>query len=207
MTRRAVIIGGVVTSKRMLEPVEQAFGELVGDATTFTFTEAMDNPDVVSRAVDGQVVITHSAGLLAVARHMNPERIFACNGPVQSSVGALAMAALTKTAHHYRDLFKGPDRGVFARAIAGNAADLAAHPYANLRHRRSIAETSTYNYLADARSAGILVGAATTYDDEFFQYRSSLNPGKVPVVQLDGGHDEVLIRPKPFVGVLESQMA
>jgi len=98
MGKRAVVIGGFATGETILTPVANELCESgrATDAEVFTFVQAMAKPEKVSRATKDALVVTHSAGILAVATTMRPAELVAANGPEPRTFWQLASGAARK---------------------------------------------------------------------------------------------------------------
>lgn len=204
MSEALLVIGGFTTGKRVLEPVAATavMLGLANDAEVITFRKAMKYPDRVHRFLREGIVLTHSAGILAVEGWMNPSRIIASNGPEPRSRLQLIGAASRKTAQHAKSVITGPERAAYAKVMSSNAAELTMHPNANLKHLGNIAEFSTFEQLTRFRQAGILSSAIVTDGDVFFPYDASVAPIGVRVDTHPGSHDELLINPAPLLNRL-----
>lgn len=210
MSRRVVIIGGFATGDWALEPVGHTAVELglADDADIFTFPNAMRHPERIEKAAKGQLLLTHSAGVLAVANAnlISPDQLVAYNGPEPRTKFGLVRAANRKTAEHAKAVIAGPHRRQYARVMASNAVEGTLHAFSNLRHIGAISRFSTLNQLATYQAAGLEVSAAVTEGDVFFPYDASVVPAGINVRIYPGGHDELLVDPAPLLRGISEQI-
>jgi hypothetical protein len=206
---RVVFIGGFGNGKANGERVATALESRYDDVEDpFTFAYAMDNPDLVRRAVKGADVITHSAGMMAL-KGTNPECIGAIGAPLPlSSNKLLAGAKLVlktglKTARMHTPgigIRSLEDVGAVAMYDASALAENAAHPRSNLGRLGQIAAFNAVDAAVAASDAGIKVLLGYNHGDEYF----TLSPeeelralkGGVSVTHMPGIHDELVLRPE-----------
>lgn len=209
---RAIIVGGFSTNKRALEPVAQTVfeAEIALDVETIPLNAAMNRPQYLEKAAKGQLLISHSAGILAVAnaRGISPDQTIAFNGPEPKTRRHLVGASVVKTGQCLRNSITGPLQREHARVVRNNAIELVGHPYANLRHLGAISVFSTLNYLSEMQQAGQEVRTVVTDSDVFFPYDPLHNSApKVPLDLYSGSHDELLVNPQKFIASLSGYSA
>lgn len=198
--KRAVVIGGFAESERLLEPVGHAICDagIAEDADIFVFREAIDAEPVINRATRNQLVVTHSAGIMAIKPYSAPELLVAFNGPEPRRVGRLVLSALAKSANHVRASVTGPNRSAHLRTFLGNNAELLAHPLGNLSQLKRISQFSTSARLDKFSGWGWAVRAVSSENDEFFS--PLINPeDKFGHMIISGGHDELLVNPRKVI--------
>lgn len=200
---RAVVIGGFAEHRTQLEPVADAACELglADDADVFTYLDAMNSDGEVERALRGQTAITHSAGIMAIQNGSSPGELHTYNGPEPRTALGLAFSALRKTLNHQIKTFTGPDRVAHATANAANALELASHLPNNLKAMHEIKKFSTVKRLGEiATSDSTWIQMIISTKDEFFKPesygpQSELYAQRILPQLIEGGHDELLIRP------------
>jgi hypothetical protein len=206
MSEVLTVIGGFVTGRDVLESVANTAVEmeLVDDAEVVVFRKAvrMDN---WKEKVDGRLVITHSAGALAIRDGMRPKQWVAYNGPEPRSPLGLAGAAMRKTSQHLYHAVAGPHRSAYARTIHSNNVEFALHGYDNLRHIPQISRTSTLARLAMLQESGVSVAGIVTEGDVFFPHDPLKVPRGVKVDLLPGGHDELLVDPATMLAAISAR--
>lgn len=210
---RAVIVGGFSTGEMALEPVGQAAIALgiARDFDTFTFPYAMEKPWEVASAARDQIIITHSAGALAISQSvlLRPSEIITCNGPEPRPKKSLVNAATRKIVQHTAGLFtESGRRRAYARVMASNALEATLHPYGNMRHLSSISAFSTTGYLASIQRCKIAsVQSIVTEGDTFFPYDPGAVLSNIRTHVVPGGHDELLISPEDLLQELVEKEA
>lgn len=207
-----LVMGGFTESRRVLEPVadeavRQGFGE---DADILTLRQAA-NMDVerLRARMAGRNVVAHSAGVLPtpdarqrVHDRELPRNFIVIAAPEPRGIGRLAWAAVTKSANHAMGPTEAP-RSAHMSVLAGNTAELAAHPLTNIGSLvPDIARLSTLDRLvAGEISAQDRVGYFPMEGDEFYadswvsrfdDTRSLISDGGV-VRRLAGRHDALLV--------------
>lgn len=204
-----VVIGGFTTGKRALEPVAEAAIGLgyANDAEVLNFRHAMEDWHAVKKKARNGIVISHSAGSLAVARSLAaPELFVAYNGPEPLSIPRLALSANRKTAQHLRSIFTDNDRAAYSRIVASNAAEMTAHPFGNLKHIRAISRFSTLSQLAYMNHSGQRTLGVVTDGDVFFPPEPSAVPQGVQIESYAGDHDRLLADPKTLLSCIAERL-
>lgn len=213
-----LVIGGFTESKRLLEPVASeaicaGFGH---DAEVLTLRNAMKMDDERLRSlIAGANVITHSAGITAVPDVRTrtsdaelPEELVVIAGPEPRQVSQLVGSANRKTYDHLFGKTIHP-RKAHRRIVAGNAAELIAHPYANFSLIPDISRFSTMDHLGGKRAAASgRLGNFMMSNDVFFRIPDwqtiftlqELQHGGGVVGELPGSHDELLLNPMGVLG-------
>jgi hypothetical protein len=210
-----LVMGGFTESKRMLEPVadeavRQGFGD---DADVITLRQAygMDYERLRKRMA-GRNVVSHSGAVITVPDASQrvhdselPENFIIIAAPEPRGIVRLAKAAVKKSVNHMVGATKYP-RSAHMRVVAGNTAELLAHPIANLVSiAPDIANFSTLDGMGEGRiAASERLGYFPMEDDEFYAdswvrsfgaTRDLISNGAV-VRCLPGGHDGLLIDPQ-----------
>jgi hypothetical protein len=199
--KRAVYIGGFANGATSAEGVAKALTYYYDDVDPFTFSSAMDRPDVIRRAVHGVDVFTHSAGMLAVVGFL-PGRIEAFGAPLPRSKLGLVGRTVAKTARMHTP-------GVGIRSVEdipavtaynlSATAELATHLKGNLGRLGQIARFSAVNIAIAAERSGIPTALTYTNGDEYFsltaQGEAAATAIGIDVTRIPGIHDELVIRP------------
>lgn len=199
---RAVIVGGVTTGKDVLEPTSLAIMDRYNysDRAVFPLLDALNEPERLARAAQGQSVFVLSAGMMAVAecKGVRPERVWSFNSPEPNSTPTLTARAVAKTNKLWARAVTGPQREGAAKVALSNAKEATLHPVAYGRLIKAVSRFSTQAALNAMRTEGIHTARIDTEDCEFF--------GPHPLQRWDGNrivvpgvHDELLIDP---VGLL-----
>jgi hypothetical protein len=198
---RAVYIGDFGNGALVANSVAEALGVYYEDVDPFTFSYAMDRPDVIRRAVRGADTVTHSAGMVAL-RGMSPDRIQAFAAPIPTSRTTLVGRTVVKTLRMHT-----PGIGVHGfgdvpgvlRYDASATAEFAAHPLGNLGRLGEVAEFSSVDAAIAAHKEGIPTWLVRMTGDEYFQSRIADDEravmAGVAVLNASGVHDELALRP------------
>lgn len=205
---RAVYVGGFGNGKKCAERVGEAMGKYYEDIDSFTFSDAMDNPDRLRRAVEKTDVYTHSAGMLAI-QGMNPTKVAAFNAPHGGStrLGLVTRTGLKTIRMHTPGvgIKTAEDISAIATYDASATAELAVHPIANLKHLGAIAAFDSLQAAKAAADQQIHVDLIHTTGDEYFRWsegrKEQVAAAAVSALELEGVHDEIVLRP---AAVLES---
>lgn len=210
-----LVMGGFTESRRALEPVadaavSQGFGE---DADIMTLREAnMMDVERLRARMAGSNAVAHSAAVMMtpdarqrISDNELPKNFIIIAAPEPRGIVGLARAAVKKTANHVIGVTESP-RSAHMRVVAGNTAELLAHPLTNIGLLApDIARFSTLDRLeAGHIAAEDRVGYFPMAEDEFYAdawvrrfdaTRSLISDGGV-VRRLPGGHDGLLVDPQ-----------
>jgi len=200
--KRAVYIGGFINGKQLAEGVADALTVYYDAVDAFTFSNAMDIPNTIRRAVQGVDVFTHSAGMLALAG-TNPNRIAAFGPPLPTTPLALVGRTVRKTVRMHT-----PGIGIQTRADvravgvyeAGAVAEVFAHPKGNFGRLGQVAAFNAVHAGIAAEQSGIPTSLVYFDGDEYFQLSAAQEAeavgGGVHVQRIPGIHDELALRPE-----------
>lgn len=204
---RLVYVGGFgngPASERVREALRYSLN--VENIESFTFAEAMSQPDRVGKAARGVLCVSHSAGLMALSG-TSPEAIHAFSPPLPTKIPLLLAKTGIKTA------------GMFARGFAdygvdgvktgleysqASARELVFHPAGNLRHLPRIAKMDTIAYASEAAKSEVPIFPSWTKHDDYFypsiydRYRAERQNVSIEY-ELPGEHDEFVLRPELFM--------
>ena len=135
---RAVILTGFGTGGQIADNLSAEIRDnYVEDALGYTMTRSRRNADVIRKLVDGQLAITHSAGLRELALSgARPKEVIAFNPPVPTTPARLALKTVNKTARMF-----APGMGIKSPADVlpviewnwSSIGELSVHPWANLK--------------------------------------------------------------------------
>jgi hypothetical protein len=221
---RLLVVGGFTESKRLLEPVADAAvkQQLGYDATVMTLSEARKtDEESLRRAMAGANVLTHSAGLLAVPDARKrvddselPNKLIVVAGPEPRKIPQLEGRALQKTfAHIFGETAHA--RNAHVGIVAGNIAELVAHPLINLSLATPISHFSTMKRLDSEQAAAVgQVASFMMKDDEYYANPDWLNYTVLQHLQsrgcivdeLPGRHDELLLAPSAVLGSIKTAL-
>lgn len=186
-------------SPELADALMQTFN---AEIDAFSFAEGCDNPDKLRAASKGVLVVTHSAGALALRlAGAAPSEIIAFNPPTPESGLHLATTATArKTIRMARTaLFHGlPGDGRRVAAFNGKAAAelLWRHPYGNFRRLGAIAAFDAALELPGMVPDGALQFVTSSHDEYYPDAtRHALKHG-VPVTEIYGQHDELVVWPE-----------
>lgn len=205
---RAVVIGGFATGKSTLENVAEALCDrrLADDADVLTFPQAMADPDKVERITRRRLILTHSAGILAVHRNTCPSEIIACNGPEPQRFHSLLNASWRKMQHNRQFAKEGPCAAAYALLVRSNMVEGLRHPVAHVSRISAIGRFSTTQHLLshlEAQSEGNFAASQLfTQDDEYFPHDPTLGYGQIRMYEHEGNHDALLASPRTVLSVL-----
>lgn len=199
---KVVVVGGSLEGPSALSALAEAAADHFNleQLETFLSREVVDNPKKLRQAVDDQILITHSAGVLAVTSEVKPEFLMAFNGPEPTSVFNLVKAALIKTGHHASKVVTGPEPCAHAWVLGSNTGELFGYARENigLKRLRNIAAFSTTDHLLQAGTE-ISVQSVVMDNDEFFPPQvdtlARAQEFGLDLTQLPGLHDDVLVYP------------
>jgi len=200
---RVVYIGGFGNGKASAEGVVEALVSERGytDGDAFTFSQSMDMPDTIRRAVRGADAKAHSSGATALPG-TRPRSIELFNAPLPVSIPRLVARTGLKTLRMHVPgigIKSAGDILAIARYNASSVAELLSYPKSNIAQLGNIAVFNAIRSAADAQADGIPVTLGYTDDDEYFQPSSDdkLLAGMygVDIVSIPGIHDEVVLRP------------
>jgi hypothetical protein len=152
---RSVYIGGFGNGKKLAEGVGEALSPDNRDVDVFTFSQAMDDPGQILRAIKGAKVFTHSAGINTI-KDSSPSEIIAVAPPLPSSQKGLVLRAGVKSARMIGHGLSGKE--AFSTVNSYNASsvgELMRHPVGNLKHLKEIANTNSITLAASAEAVGI----------------------------------------------------
>lgn len=206
---RAVIIGGYNTGEKTLDPIAQALCDegLADDADVFTFPKAMSRPDDIRKAAHRQLVLTHSAGAMALDGTL-PNYVVACNGVERRGVGGLLWDTGRKTASHLGRMITGPNRAAYRRVLGTNTAQMALHLPAHASRLPAVSRFSTVEALGTActKARAFALAVVTTGDELFPNSLELPRHADIATLELPGGHDELLLRPAAMIGRIAAEI-
>jgi hypothetical protein len=203
---RIVVVGGFAESRKMLEPVAEAACEigLGQDADVFRLRDVWDDKDKLNKAVLGQFVITHSAGIIPITPDLRPRGLVTYNGPMPLRINQLAIRALHKSTIHSLNSIIGPNEAAHWRTLRGNTAELVLHPLVNLKQLGKISRFNTSDRTRDFKQNGIgFLKRVISTHDEIYKRRvramNYLSPCEGYLQAIDGRHDDLIIRPAEVI--------
>ncbi len=200
-TLRLVGIAGFGEGEPLIEDVMKTASKYVNieDYEIFTLLEALDNPEMVAKAVERSLLIPHSAGLLALSEELSLDAIVAFNAPEPVAKGQLFKSAAHKTANHVLRLMDPERRPATAKVLMNGAGELMKSPLKNYGVLDQISTFSGAQELSKYKNKhpGKAVRSVITQGDEFFPPSPSAiqlaeNNG-VEVIEMSGVHDELYI--------------
>lgn len=201
-------IGGLNNGRRSAERVAEALERRQGNGrpvNAFTFSDWVNDPEEVEKAMRGAGVGTHSAAARAL-QGANFSSAFMLNPPLPRRIGGLIMRGVLNPGRMFIPgvgLHAPADLLASASYIASSTAELASHPIANLGQLRQISEFDAVRVATGLKSAGKDVdGIVWTDNDMFFKPSEAdldgLRVAGVPYQIVSGEHDEVVLRPDQF---------
>lgn len=178
----------------------------VEDIDSFTFAEAMAQPERVAKAARGVLCVSHSAGLMALDG-TSPEVIHAFNPPLPTKIPSLLARTGLKTAGMFvRGFTDYGISGIKAAAVysQNSATELGSHPVANLRHLPKIAKANAIKIAGEAAKNEVSIFPSWTQHDNYFypsvhDYYYANRLGVSIESELPGEHDEFVLRPELFM--------
>lgn len=200
-------IGGFANGQNSAEKVSKAlenYFEVVEDPFTFSAAFIRDK-ERLAKVVRGAEVITHSAGYIALAG-LEHDQTHIFNGPLPRKRRQLLGRTATKTIRMHAPglgLQSPTDIISVAAYDASSVGELAMHPVANLGAfiKNKI---SKFNSIYEADNAffvsNIPATLITTEHDSYFKLNSAdrydIRQAKLPLIELPGEHDELVLRPE-----------
>lgn len=191
MNNRFVILGGLNTPKRSLEPMAQNLeANGVDDIATASLAWALGNPTKLKSLVRDATVLGHSAAPISLLREMKPGRFVSIASPEPRSVSELVAGAVHLTVNNHK-------HGRHALNFQ-KTTEALLRPDVPIRNLRRISTFSTAAIGRAIQNSGIPFDAVTMTGDEFFPqdvttraYTKTFGCGYA--IELDGNHDEVLV--------------
>jgi hypothetical protein len=212
---RALFVSGFAVGRGNTERVMEALTGVNGpfsDADSRSYLSALENPRQFRRAAAGAVLVTHSAGALAIPSVIEagsttlpkPETIHAWAGPLPTS-GATLLG---------RGMFRIPP-GMVSQGFKGfgNMADLmrfnasyfpefARRFIPHMRQLGAIAQFDSVAVGSAAVEAGVPTTLAYANDDRFYtitdEQREAASRAGVLVIDLLGQHNDPLVQAEEF---------
>jgi hypothetical protein len=199
--KRAVYIGGFGNGRGNAERVADALSNRYATAEPFTFAYAMDNPDVIRRAVRGADVITHSAGMLAL-KGTRPEYIGAIGAPVPMTPAQLVMRSALKTLRMHTPgigIRNARDIGCVMAYDLSTVGEYVTNGPDNLKYLPKVAKFDAVAVAIAAEQSDIPTMLGYSEDDEFFHITPDdalrAAAGGVDIAHLTGVHDQLVLTP------------
>jgi len=165
MYKQAIIIPGFSESKRFAAGLESEVADgpfaLAEDAFTVRLGDALDDPEKYADVFAESLVITHSAGILAVH---NAAEVIALNGPEPTKLTQTIKGA-AKIAFD-KDVIT--EEGIIVGGMLEPALELARHPIHNVKIPFKVRHFSTARHLI-SYADGFVNGRSlfTTDQDQF----------------------------------------
>lgn len=198
---RAVYIGGFGNGKLAAGRVAEALTKYYQDVEPFTFSYAMDNPDIIRKAVEDVDVFTHSAGMLPVT-DTSPRMLTSFGPPLPTPKGVLVVRTLAKTVRMHTPgvgLRSVADIPAIAAYDLSTTGEFVSNPCGNFGRLGEVACFNAIDTAIYAQHAGIPTKLMYTQGDEYYApsvadvHRATMSG--VDVVRGPGVHDELVIRP------------
>ncbi len=121
---RAVYIGGFSGGEAYAGEVKEALGNHFEDVDSFSFPEAMADPESIRKATERMTVITHSAGMLALHDAVRPAELHAFGAPLPANRMQLIMRTFAKSNQMIGRIRSLADAKAVAKFHARSGAEL-----------------------------------------------------------------------------------
>lgn len=200
---RVVYIGGFGNGRASMNAVANELQAYYTNVDPFTFSDAVNNPDEITKAVADVDVITHSAGMLAVVGTW-PKAIHSFNAPLPTTRTKLVLKTGVKFARMHTPgigMYSLEDAKAVARYDASCVGELGAHLVTNLRPfaNGQIPKFDAIRTGTIAQKNGIPTTLTYMNHDAYYKPTDTqLNDariGEVSIAHLHGEHDELPLRP------------
>ncbi len=198
-----IFVGGFGSTDKTMHSAANYLGNYFEDVSPVTFREAMQDYRF-TRMVEGHPVLTHSAGMLTLVE-ANPDSIYAVAPPTPTKVSKLIISSIVKSYHvlnRGRELGDNQNINVF---MFETAKEIALHPVVNTKALGSISIFDSFNKAIDFERRGVPTEIHQMFGDDFFapvnqsEYQISRGLGPSVILNHEGEHDELLIRPHNVV--------
>jgi hypothetical protein len=204
-----LVVGGICERKGSLDRLAEAscakFGVETGES--ILFRDAMKQERLLQRWGKNAIIISHSAGILAVDQALRsatademPDRCLVLNGPEPTRISELAVRGVIKTIKHAGRILKGPYRQEQVGTLVDGAHELLLHLWGNAKDLPAISEFSTTEASIALRNRGLeaLTVGIASHDDFWQPHEYGINKmesAQVVVTIYSGLHDDPLIYP------------
>lgn len=207
MAKDLVLVTGFGTGFASAEHAAEGLKKVAGKPVRpFTMSQALTHKrDVFERAVElsGDLYMHSAAAMLA--REAHPDKAHFLNPPLPANLAQLAFRTVLKMAYmHIPGLgfHTTEDKNSFMRFDESAIAELATNPLDNLQILRRV---MSFHGLAEAESLHLEgVESDVTYTDHDFYFKPTATDKALhtvtgmPLYELPGQHDEVLLNPVQF---------
>ncbi len=197
----AIIVPGFSEFERCAEPLAEALTSgpyaLAGSAEIVCLSDALDNPERYEKAFKGNLVVTHSAGLLAVNRALE---VIALNPPEPTTLRKTIKGANAVNSSKN----EGIEEGIVVGGIFEVAKELGRHPVISAKIPLAIRTFSSAQHLVD-RAASFVNGRSLFYtdQDQFGFTRPEVvdyaNQNGIFARILQGEHNHAMFQPKDML--------
>jgi hypothetical protein len=204
-----VYVGGFGSGRSSTERVANTLGNYYEGVEAFRFSDLQARPDDIRRASADADIVAHSAGALALKLDSmeQVDNALLLGPPLPQRVSRLLYRTVVKTAR-----MNMPGKGIQKLSdvlsvtdySASTIAEVVMNPIDNLGRLKEIAATNTVDIAAMTRENHIPTTVVWTPGDAYFKptgfelYQMRLNNAHV-VTDIDGEHDEVILRPEQFL--------
>jgi len=205
---RVLYIGGFGNGQASADKVAKALtSSHFEDADALTFSKAYSHPEVVERIARGIVVVTHSAGMMAV-RMAQPEKLHAFNPPLPTTRRQYVARTLRKSNNMHkrgRGIQTEEDIAALRQYERSSAGEFLAHPLGNLGPflKGEISRFDAVDAAVKKQQSGVPTTLGYTDRDDYFNLPRHdelyLEDANVAVARLSGEHDELVLRPSQLL--------
>lgn len=211
---RAVYISGFMGGGKATERVASVLRtNYYDEVESFTFSDAMQNPERIRDILGGATVVTHSAGMLATAG-MQPEELHSFGPPLPQHLRHLLVKTPLKRKRMHEPgvgIQSPQDEAAIKAYEASSATELLTHPFGNFRWLGKILPFDAVDVAITAQKRGVKTHLIYTAGDEYFQLsderETRARQAGVGIMRLAGGiHDELPLRPEATLRAFYEKM-
>ncbi len=217
MTQHIALATGFWGNRAMAEPLKEALSNQFNvDVADFGFREVMEESghERFRKAAQNSLVITTSAGHLALTKTVNPAGVIAYGAPIpRHMAGLMARSAAITAEHIVGSLPNQPHPSGDRHFLAALRHEVAVphRAWGNLRHLGTVARHHAFARAAAMQSAGIPNMLVYTDKDRYFSpqptdYTLAASLA-IPVHMRPGYHNEILTDPASMLADLDIEDA
>ena len=203
---KLILIGGTYEGEYSLNYVasEIARADPSYDVSVYSYAFAMRHRDEINKVINGNFLVTHSAGAMVLERGAHPAKAVLVSPSQPIPRPQMAIRALVKTFVHTWRTFTRGDRMKTFRILVSNIGEFFLRPISNAMPflRGEISRFDLRDVLPKHPAAGSTKIILSSRDELIRPHENimdELEEHGVEIVHLDAMHDEIFIDTELFI--------
>jgi hypothetical protein len=207
---KLVYIGGFGNGHYSSRRVGEAYKAYYDEVTAYTFSDAVNDPEVMRKAVEGADLDLHSAAAILLTKlSLKPDRVRLINPPLPRSVASLVVRTVVKTVRMFTPVLSVKNMGDLTAALnysASSLGELISHPKANFSQLQDISRFNAIEEAIKLQGSGTPTEIIYTTGDAYYkpskQELANAAANNLNIQLIPGEHDEIAIRPDKLLNTI-----